>query len=193
MRRGKQENKTRRAYKLSVSAHVMRYPTRLSRHSLCRVAASPKWQCIFTLNHDLLGGLGMLSHFSRICTRRPFILPFRSGCVGPLRSSNTLRRITFPRPKLVVRPYTQSSNEGHDHPPQQPSTPEPQKKPSKTIRENIYTIPNLLTISRILACPILGWSIVEGNFVTATSLLVYAGLTDLVRMFCHLLEYVIRC
>lgn len=51
---------------------------------------------------------------------------------------------------------------------------------SETIRENIYTIPNLLTISRILACPILGYTIVQDNFVAATSLLVYAGLTDLV-------------
>lgn len=49
-----------------------------------------------------------------------------------------------------------------------------------TIRENIYTLPNILTVSRILSCPVLGWSILEGNFHLATSLLVYAGLTDLV-------------
>jgi len=57
--------------------------------------------------------------------------------------------------------------------------PETSKKP--TIRENIYTIPNLLTASRIFACPILGWSILDGNYHLATGLLVYAGLTDLVR------------
>lgn len=49
-----------------------------------------------------------------------------------------------------------------------------------TLRENIYTIPNLLTVSRILACPLLGYFIVQGNYVYATSLLAYAGLTDLV-------------
>ncbi|KAF8967749.1 CDP-alcohol phosphatidyltransferase-domain-containing protein [Flammula alnicola] len=48
-----------------------------------------------------------------------------------------------------------------------------------TIRENIYTLPNLLTVSRILACPVLGWSILDGNYHLATGLLVYAGLTDL--------------
>ncbi|KAK0501583.1 CDP-alcohol phosphatidyltransferase-domain-containing protein, partial [Armillaria luteobubalina] len=48
-----------------------------------------------------------------------------------------------------------------------------------TIRENIYTIPNALTVSRILACPVLGWSILNSNFKLATGLLVYAGLTDL--------------
>ncbi|KAJ7759146.1 CDP-alcohol phosphatidyltransferase-domain-containing protein [Mycena metata] len=52
-------------------------------------------------------------------------------------------------------------------------------KPSKPVlKENIYTLPNLLTVSRIVACPILGWSILEGQFHLATSLLVYAGLTD---------------
>lgn len=53
---------------------------------------------------------------------------------------------------------------------------------AKELRENIYTIPNALTVSRILACPVLGWSIVEGNFVMATSLLAYAGITDWVRV-----------
>ncbi|KAF8902352.1 hypothetical protein CPB84DRAFT_1678882 [Gymnopilus junonius] len=49
-----------------------------------------------------------------------------------------------------------------------------------TLRENIYTLPNLLTLSRIFACPVLGWSILDGNYHLATGLLVYAGLTDLV-------------
>ncbi|KAF9515241.1 hypothetical protein BS47DRAFT_1372070 [Hydnum rufescens UP504] len=49
--------------------------------------------------------------------------------------------------------------------------------------ENIYTLPNALTVSRILACPVLGWSIIEGNFVLATSLLAYAGISDWVDGF----------
>ncbi|KAF8511787.1 CDP-alcohol phosphatidyltransferase-domain-containing protein [Hysterangium stoloniferum] len=52
----------------------------------------------------------------------------------------------------------------------------PKNKP--TIRENIHTLPNLLTISRIISCPILAWSIIQENFCLATSLLVYAGVTD---------------
>ncbi|KAJ3799998.1 CDP-alcohol phosphatidyltransferase-domain-containing protein [Lentinula aff. detonsa] len=47
------------------------------------------------------------------------------------------------------------------------------------LRENIYTLPNLLTASRIVACPAIGWSVLQGQFDLATSLLVYAGLTDL--------------
>ncbi|KIY44937.1 hypothetical protein FISHEDRAFT_67198 [Fistulina hepatica ATCC 64428] len=49
----------------------------------------------------------------------------------------------------------------------------------QTIRENIYTIPNVLTLSRIISCPVLAWAIVDGHFVLATSLLAYAGFTDL--------------
>jgi len=51
-----------------------------------------------------------------------------------------------------------------------------QRKPS--LRENIYTFPNLLTVSRIAACPVLGWSILSDNYSAATCLLLYAGITD---------------
>ena len=46
------------------------------------------------------------------------------------------------------------------------------------LRENIYTFPNLLTVSRIVACPALGWAILSDNYVAATGLLLYAGVTD---------------
>lgn len=57
-----------------------------------------------------------------------------------------------------------------------------EKTPPPILRENIYTIPNLLTVSRIISCPFLGYFIVNGNFVAATSLLFYAGVSDLVRL-----------
>ena len=47
--------------------------------------------------------------------------------------------------------------------------------------EKIWTIPNILTFSRILSCPALGYAILHNNFYVATGLLVYASLTDLVR------------
>lgn len=53
-------------------------------------------------------------------------------------------------------------------------------KSGASLRENIYTIPNVLTVSRIVACPVLGWAVLEGNYEVATGLLVYAGLSDLV-------------
>ncbi|KZT52371.1 hypothetical protein CALCODRAFT_525418 [Calocera cornea HHB12733] len=60
--------------------------------------------------------------------------------------------------------------------------PNPNPKPSPldapTLHENIYTFPNLLTVSRILACPVLAWAILEGSWPLATGLLAYAGVTD---------------
>ncbi|KAF5316159.1 hypothetical protein D9619_006290 [Psilocybe cf. subviscida] len=86
--------------------------------------------------------------------------PGRSTTAAARLFSTTLRRCT--------------SND------KKPESTEPSKSATKTptIRENIYTIPNILTVSRILACPILGWSILDGNYTLATGLLVYAGLTD---------------
>lgn len=55
------------------------------------------------------------------------------------------------------------------------------EKPQAVRVENIWTIPNVLTISRILSCPVLGYAILHDNFHVATGLLLYAGLTDLVR------------
>ncbi|KAI0366978.1 hypothetical protein BV20DRAFT_951083 [Pilatotrama ljubarskyi] len=80
----------------------------------------------------------------------------------PFCANAALRSISHIPPKLPPK-------SGHDA---------PEKAP--TIRENIYTFPNLLTLSRIAACPVLGWSIVHDDFYLATGLLVYAGLTDLV-------------
>ncbi|GAA5884116.1 hypothetical protein JCM16303_005923 [Sporobolomyces ruberrimus] len=51
---------------------------------------------------------------------------------------------------------------------------------SLTKHENIYTIPNALTLARILACPVIGYYIVEGELGIATSLLFVAGVSDLV-------------
>lgn len=46
--------------------------------------------------------------------------------------------------------------------------------------ENIYTIPNILTASRLAASPLIGYLILHDSHAWAFGLLVYAGLTDLV-------------
>ena len=98
-------------------------------------------------------------------------------------SPNYLRVRHFSRSLLRLSPHngfkqpTPTKSTDEDHPETN------SKKPTlTTLRENIYTIPNLLTVSRILACPVLGWSIVNNDFTLATGLLVYAGLTDLVSI-----------
>jgi hypothetical protein len=49
-----------------------------------------------------------------------------------------------------------------------------------TPHENIYTIPNLLTFSRLVAAPVIGYLVLHDQHAWAVGLFVYAGLTDLV-------------
>jgi len=62
----------------------------------------------------------------------------------------------------------------------------PQKKPllkvltQLTPHENIYTIPNILTFSRLIAAPIVGYLVLHDHHAWAVGLFAYAGMTDLV-------------
>lgn len=46
------------------------------------------------------------------------------------------------------------------------------------LRENIYTIPNILTASRLVAAPFIGYCILHDYHATALGLFAYAGITD---------------
>jgi cardiolipin synthase len=48
-----------------------------------------------------------------------------------------------------------------------------------TPHENIYTIPNILTFSRLLATPVIGYLVLHDNYVWAAGLFAYAGISDL--------------
>ncbi|OJJ43752.1 hypothetical protein ASPZODRAFT_135775 [Penicilliopsis zonata CBS 506.65] len=48
------------------------------------------------------------------------------------------------------------------------------------MHENIYTVPNILTLTRLLAAPAVGYLLVHDCHAAAFSLFAYAGLTDLV-------------
>ncbi|KAK1768517.1 hypothetical protein QBC33DRAFT_535248 [Phialemonium atrogriseum] len=75
-----------------------------------------------------------------------------------------------------------------------PESPEPPRKASRlrkvlpalpslpslpTARENIYTIPNILTFSRLVAAPFVGYTILHDHHAWAFGLFAYAGITDL--------------
>lgn len=51
--------------------------------------------------------------------------------------------------------------------------------PSLTPHENIYTVPNLLTFSRLFIAPFIGYAIVQDAHAWALGLFVYAGVSDL--------------
>lgn len=49
---------------------------------------------------------------------------------------------------------------------------------SEELHESPYTIPNALTLGRILACPFLGYHIIHGNYEWATGILLLSGFSD---------------
>lgn len=51
--------------------------------------------------------------------------------------------------------------------------------PSLTPHENIYTVPNLLTFSRLIAAPFIGYAILHDAHGWALGLFAYAGVSDL--------------
>lgn len=131
----------------------------------------------------------------RICFRQTaFVKPTRSlsslactrSLIHDVHTSRRFSQYQFRLSFLSRRHFFRSSPQlSENSPPPLPPKPDgTKKKIQDTIRENIYTLPNFLTVSRILACPVLGWSIVHDDFTLAISLLVYAGLTDLVSVLC---------
>ncbi|KAI1398928.1 CDP-alcohol phosphatidyltransferase-domain-containing protein [Hypoxylon fuscum] len=91
--------------------------------------------------------------------------------------------------------YFQERNKTYDkdRTPSRPAAPElPQAKqprgirkvipkvlPSLTPHENIYTVPNILTFSRLVAAPFIGYCIVHDAHAWALGLFAYAGISDL--------------
>jgi cardiolipin synthase (CMP-forming) len=73
-------------------------------------------------------------------------------------------------------------------------TPEPTRKPrlrdsTKLLKErltalhkheNIYTLPNFLTLSRLIAAPVVGYLVLHDQHLYAVVLFAYAGITDLI-------------
>ena len=47
-------------------------------------------------------------------------------------------------------------------------------------REDIFTIPNLLSTLRILATPVLGYLVITEDFASSLALFGVAGITDMV-------------
>ncbi|GFF35835.1 cardiolipin synthase [Aspergillus lentulus] len=141
-----------------------------STSAACRGWQSPGWKNLHTLTVPTLPARPS-------CIQDRFARP--TGCMfraieplcGPL---NQQRRCSGSK-----RPDDQLEN----------SSQKPQSGPKKSpilskipipTHENIYTVPNILTFSRLVAAPLVGYFLVHDHHTAALSLFVYAGLTDLV-------------
>ncbi|CAG8386843.1 unnamed protein product [Penicillium salamii] len=71
-------------------------------------------------------------------------------------------------------------NKPEDLPEESKKKPILSRIPLPTSHENIYTVPNILTFSRLVAAPVVGYLLVNNHHAAALSLFAYAGITDLV-------------
>lgn len=58
-------------------------------------------------------------------------------------------------------------------------------------KEDIYTIPNLLTMSRLAISPLIGYLIVQHQFFPALMLFGYAGVSDMVCLLIYFFERIV--
>ena len=114
--------------------------------------------------------------------RAPYIL-------SPIRCSSIIRQRPLRRAlvRYLARPLSTSSQRLANFPP--PARPEERDDavsgagpsthhvPSE-LHESPYTWPNALTVARIIACPFLGYTIVQGDFAWATGILAASGFSD---------------
>ncbi|UKZ79296.1 hypothetical protein TrVFT333_007046 [Trichoderma virens FT-333] len=114
---------------------------------------------------------------SKLITR-PMVLCRR--CIWSATSvssgNHQLRRdlSSVPLTSLFARRFShQAVKQADKHVAEKPST-------SPTIHEDIYTIPNFLTVTRIVASPVIGYLILQDAHTWAVGLLAYAGFTDLI-------------
>ncbi|KAJ4392066.1 hypothetical protein N0V93_005687 [Gnomoniopsis smithogilvyi] len=97
-----------------------------------------------------------------------------------IRQQRTLFSDTLPRRKAEERDLKQNP------PPPLPAS-NPGRRLSNVLKkalpvsthENIYTIPNILTASRLVAAPFIGYCILHDQHAWALGLFAYAGITDL--------------
>ncbi|KAH7308237.1 CDP-alcohol phosphatidyltransferase-domain-containing protein [Stachybotrys elegans] len=118
------------------------------------------------------------------------LVPFRiAGRTA--RSSLTLRPLTISRaslPSTTSLLWARVSFTTTAHMRQQAgkeSQPVPSPKPQKSassqpvLHEDIYTIPNILTFTRLVAAPVVGYLVLHDQHAWAVGLFAYAGITDL--------------
>ena len=118
-----------------------------------------------------------------------------STLIRPPTASAINTRLPRHLARLSLRPYCSSFRRAfvflsrsfqqptpqtdHDHKPEDGKKSHISDKLQEVRTEKIWTIPNALTVSRILSCPVLGYAILYDGFYAATGLLIYASLTDL--------------
>ncbi|RSL72367.1 hypothetical protein CEP54_000926 [Fusarium duplospermum] len=92
-----------------------------------------------------------------------------------LRFATTTRRLFFTRSQA----WLEQKKEERVEPAALKKTTTPPPTRSAVLHEDIYTIPNILTFTRLIAAPAIGYLVLHDQHAWAVGLFAYAGVTDL--------------
>ncbi|KAG0004895.1 hypothetical protein BGZ80_008148 [Entomortierella chlamydospora] len=106
--------------------------------------------------------------------------------LGRLLQSRSIDRIspkTGRKGLICIQSYSISTSNDSNSKEPQPSGPGNEVSKTKggkkmLLRENIYTIPNFLTFSRLVAAPVIGYWVLQGDYTNAAILFGVASVTD---------------
>ncbi|KAL1999663.1 hypothetical protein VTN02DRAFT_4200 [Thermoascus thermophilus] len=154
------------------------YPLKGSKHA----SMASKVSRLAPSSNDGLGRRSIVTIADISVARRLEIRSPRSMCGGVME-----RNLRWTQKSAYQRRWmgTKKSDE-EDGKASESSNPDSKTKPRLLSRlpvpvhENIYTVPNILTFSRLVAAPVVGYLLVNGHHGAALSLFAYAGITDLV-------------
>jgi len=98
------------------------------------------------------------------------------------KSLEHIRRPKVERNKGILYSTSERPNKAQSSRPIPPTPKKPLLKvlTQLTPHENIYTVPNILTFSRLIAAPVIGYLVLHDYHAWAVGLFAYAGITDLV-------------
>lgn len=77
-------------------------------------------------------------------------------------------------------PTKSTTKQSSTSPPDSTILPPPVASPKDVLHEDIYTLPNILTFTRLAAAPVVGYLVLHDQHTWAVGLFAYAGITDMV-------------
>jgi cardiolipin synthase len=103
-------------------------------------------------------------------------IALRRICPFAFQPTLRLKVAGFASTQLLLQTRGPTANDAND--PEKKTSSQVLRKTVNTLREDIYTIPNVLTFSRLVAAPIIGYLVVHGHSFYALGLFVCSCVTD---------------
>lgn len=175
----------------ATSFRMLSIPTCVSRQGLYLLKGNKHVSNLSSLADPFKCGLGRRSLITigdiSVSARLKISLNRNPGRIcGGITEMNLrwLKRSTYQRRWIgTKRPDEEDSKASESSNPTSQPKPKLLSRLPVPIHENIYTVPNVLTFSRLVAAPLVGYLLVHDYLAAALSLFAYAGITDLIDGF----------